>query len=94
MNVYQMKAQTKQLATMMIAHRDKFIKQAITHILGDDWRIQDITGRGTFTVLPDKTEIFSFDGIDMIHFYHLQTVIEHDTIGINMKAIQEYKLLY
>lgn len=85
---------TEQLATTMVARRDEFIKQAITYILGDDWRIKDITGRCAFTVLPDKTEIFSFENVELIHFYHLRTKIDNNGIGTNIRAVQDYKLLY
>lgn len=86
---------TKQLATTMVDNRDKLIEKAITHVLGDGWCITDITDRAAFVVLPDKTEIFTFDGINLIHFYHLRTEIDsNDTIGFNMHAVQDYKLLY
>ena len=87
---------TEQLATTLVEHRGRLIEDAITHMIGDDWCITDITGRGAFITLPDKTEIFSFDGVNLIHFYHLYTKIDNsnDMIGLNMEATQDYKLLY
>ena len=87
-------AKTAQLATTLIKRRDKLIMDSITKLIGDDWTISDLTGRGQFVLLSDKTEIFSFDNVPLIHFYHLRTEIDNSVIGINMKVTQDYKLLY
>lgn len=86
---------TNKLAIGLASKKESLIKDAITHQVGDDqWTIADITGRGEFKILPDKTEIFAFDGVDLIHFGYMRTKIDNGNIGIYMNATQEYRLLY
>jgi len=89
-----MSEKTDQLSHQIVAQKETVIKAGISSVLGDDWMISDITGRGSITILPDKTEIFAFDGVDLIHFFHVETSIDHSHTGIMMKATQKYKLLY
>jgi hypothetical protein len=86
---------TEKIATGLAAKKESEIKRAITHVIGnDEWTIADITGRGAIKILPDKTEIFSFDGVDLIHFGHMRTEIDNKNMGIHMTVVQEYRLLY
>lgn len=89
-----MHEQTKQLAHNLAAQKEKLIKDAITHLIGDDWSIADVTGRGKFYLLPDKTEIFNFDGVDLIHFLHNRTEVDDSKTGMFMRAVTDYRLFY
>lgn len=89
-----MHEQTKQLAHGLAAQKEALIKTAITHQIGDDWTIADITGKGAFIILPDKTEIFAFEGVGLIHFLHTRTEVDNSKAGIFMRAVTDYKLLY
>ena len=85
----------EQLAHGMAAQKEALIKKAIDHAVGDnDWGIKDITSRGLFRVLSDKTEIFCFDGIDLIHFMIPETVIDNSVGGMLLTVNQYYKVLY
>jgi len=86
---------TNKLATGLAAQKEKLIKDAITYKIGnDEWCIADLTGRGEMRILPDKTEIFAFDGQELIHFGNFRTEIDNKAMGCSMKAVQEYRLLY
>ncbi len=59
----------KQVLMDAASQKETFIKEAINKVLGtDDWDMIDIARRGEIKILPDKTEIFTFDGIDLLHF--------------------------
>ena len=86
---------TDKLAMNMATGKEKLIKAAITHQVGNNqWSISDISGRGEFKILPDKTEIFAFDGVDLIHFGIIETVIDDAKVDIYATAMQKYRLLY
>ena len=86
---------TGKLTTGLASTKEGLIKAAITHQIGTyQWTISDITGRGEFKILPDKTEIFAFDGVDLIHFGHMRTEVDNGKTGLYMRATQEYQLLY
>ena len=86
---------THKLAANMAAKKESLIKEAISFSIGtDDWTIAEITGRGEIKILHDKTEIFSFDGVDLLHFGHVTTEIDDSKPGCFMTAIQEYRKLY
>jgi len=84
----------RQLAVNVVRQKDQLIEEAITSQIGNQWSVEEIDGRGTIKVLPDKTEIFAFDGVDLIHFYHIKTVMDYSRVGVSAKATQEYRLLY
>ena len=83
----------KQLTSNMAASKDKIIKQAIDAVIGKDWIISDLTGRGEFLILPDKTEIFKFDGMELIHFMVQRTEIDDSKSGMSVNSIQDYRFL-
>lgn len=85
---------TMQLAHGLASQKEALIRAAIDYCIGENWTIADITGRGAFTVLPDKTEMFSFDGRDLIHFFHTITEVDNSHEGIFMRDVTEYRLLY
>ena len=85
---------TMQLAHGLAAQKEFLIKAAIDHCIGRYWTIADITGRGEFKIQPDNTEIFSFDGRALIHFYHTRTELDNTNKGIFMRAMTDYRLLY
>lgn len=45
-------------------------------------------------VFPDKSEIYAFDGVDLIKFFPIKFGEEKKLGGILMKATQFYKILY
>lgn len=84
-----------QLSTRIATEKEHLIKNAIIHCIGHDgWSIGDLTGRGEFKIQPDKTEIFAFDGQDLIHFMVAETSIDESHIGIFARTAQKYQLLY
>lgn len=85
---------TMQLAHELASQKESVIKAAIKHHIGKNWTDTDITGRGEFTVLPDGTEIFSFDGCELIHFYHTKVEMNDLLDGTSMRAVTAYRLLY
>lgn len=82
------------LAHELAAQKDSLIKAAIDHCIGKSWTIADIAGRGLIEVQPDKSEVFSFDGRDLIHFNHTGTEVDDSPNGIFMRAVTHYRLLY
>lgn len=85
---------TMQLAHGLAVQKESLIKSAIEHCIGKDWTIAEITGRGEFNIQPDNTEIFSFDGRELIHFYHTRTEVDSSHKGIFMRVVIDYRLLY
>ena len=82
-----------QLVSNMAASKDKIIKPAIDAVIGKDWVIRDLTGRGEFLILPDKTEVFKFDGMELIHFMIPRTEVDNAKQGMHVNSIQEYRFL-
>jgi len=89
-----MHEQMNQLVHNLAVQKETLIKDTITRQIGDEWTISDITGRGEFKIMPDRTEIFSFDGIELIHFYHTRTEIDDSRAGLFMRAVVDYRLMY
>ena len=83
----------EKLVLAMVARKDELIRQAINSVIGDDWCIRDLIGRGEFLVLPDKTEIFKFDGVELIHFMPPRTEIDDSKVGMVVNSVQEYRFL-
>lgn len=82
------------LTKAIVAQKDGLMKDAISHKLGrSDWRIAELTGRCEMRILPDKSEIFSLDGCDLIQFYPPKTKIDNNGLGMSIKSAQEYRLL-
>jgi len=82
------------LSEAITAGKEKLLKEAITHVQGKCWTIDDISGRGEFKIDQDGTEVFYFDGIPLIVFYRMKHTIGTSGIGIDMKTLQQYRLLY
>jgi hypothetical protein len=82
-----------QIVHAMSASRDAIIRQAINSVIGDKWVASDLTGRGEFLILPDKTELFKFDGMELIHFMVPRTEIDNSRPGMVINAVQEFRFL-
>ena len=83
------------LAGQVVKEKDKLIKDAISHKIGsENWSITDIANRGEMSILPDKTEVFSFDGQELIRFWPATTKTVCSGTGFSGTAEQKYQLLY
>ena len=60
---------------------------------GESWVIGDLTGRGEFLTLPDKTEVFKFDSMELIHFMVPRMEIDNSKTGTVVNNVQEYRFL-
>lgn len=78
----------------LMAQKEEQIKAAIDFMIGESWTIDDIVGRGEFHLYPDKTEVFTFDGRELIRFYPAETEIEQKGHSTFLKGKQRYELLY
>lgn len=85
--------QRQKLVSALANNKDQILKQAITSVLGDDWCIGDLTGRGEFLILPDKTEVFKFDGMELVHFMIPETKIDNSITGMKVNVEQQYRFL-
>ena len=86
-----MKDAASRLAESFTAQKEKVIKDALTYKTGiSGWRVEDLENRGELKTAPDKTEVFSFDGEDLVFFGSLKTEINDGVLTIT----QDYKLLY
>lgn len=60
---------TQNMAETLAAKKDELIKDAITHMIGHDrWTIDEIKDRGRFIIIQNKTETFTFDGVELLQF--------------------------
>ena len=84
----------KQISTAMVANKDQLITEAINNSIGKGWTIGEIAGRGEIVVLPDKTETFVFDGVELLRFWPPVSEIDDSGMGIKIKATQQYMELY
>jgi hypothetical protein len=78
----------------LMTQKEEQIKAAIDFMIGKPWTIEEITGRGEFHLYPDKTEVFAFDGQELIRFYPIETVTEQKGHSTFLKGKQNYELLY
>jgi len=84
-----------QIISSMNSQKDEEIKKAISYKIGhDNWTIEEVTGRGEFKIFPDKTEIFAFDDVDLLHFEPIEIETENKSIGITLRTKQNFKRLY
>lgn len=89
-----LKEKSNQLFIGLTSKKEKIITDAVSAQIGNDyWLMTDLAGRCSIKILPDKTEIFSLDDVDLIHFGHVKTEIQNSGMGIRFKATQEYKVL-
>ena len=87
--------EAKMIVDSLSRNKERLIKNAIDHKMeSKDWRIEDLTGRGEIKICPDKSEIFAFDGVDLIWFSAPKTEIDSSVKGIYLRTVQEYQLLY
>ena len=90
-----MNEKIEKLAIDLGSQKEREIKQAISHVIGnDEWTIREITGRAEMRMYPDNTEIFVFDGIELLAFYPVETSIDTSVIGVSLKATQKFRKLY
>ena len=78
----------------LMTQKEDQIKAAIDYMIGQPWTIEEIAGRGEFRIYPDKTEVFTFDGVELVRFYPIQTETEQKGHSTFLKGKQEYALLY
>ena len=88
--------QIKQISFSMCEQKEEEIKKAITHVIGrDNWTIEELKGRGSINIYPDKTELFVFDGVDLLRFYPIETKREKNSFGnIILKTTRNFERLY
>ncbi len=90
-----MNEQIEKLAIDIGSQKERELKNAISHVIGNDkWSISDITGRAEMRRYPDNTEVFVFDGIELLVFYPIETSIDSNAIGVSLKATQKFRKLY
>lgn len=90
-----MNEQIEKLAIDLGSQKKREIKQAISHVVGNDkWTIREITGRAEIRNYPDNTEVFVFDGIELLAFYPIETSIDTSAMGVSLKATQKFRKLY
>lgn len=82
------------LCEEMMDKRDDLIRLAINRQIGTDWVLADIPERGLFRYEPDGSEVFSFDGVDLIQFFPMQSETVTDGASIKLVASRKYRELY
>jgi hypothetical protein len=84
------------IAKSLVAKKEELIKNAITHMIGHDrWTIDEIKDRGQFVIIQNKTETFTFDGVELLQFSigpDFNYTVSKD--GLTYKASMQYKKLY
>ncbi len=84
---------TAELARGMVKQVDDKIFQAITGQIGPDWSLGIIETRVVRKIMPDKTEIISLDGVDLLRIFPLELSSERTEIGMTMRATQNIQRL-
>lgn len=79
-----------EVTTALMRQKDVLIKRAIDHRLGEDWTVEEVTGRGCMVITPDKIETFEFDGVPLIEFLPFDSTMHDNIIQVSIK----YRLLY
>lgn len=82
------------LSFEIVTQKEELIKEAINFMIGSQWTIKDITGRGEILYYPDKTEVFVFDGKSLIRFYPCESETERRGESMFLRWTQNYELLY
>ena len=88
-----MKEQTEEIVKNMVSQKDGIISTAISESAGEGWTMADIRNRGVLKRMPDGTEIFAFDGVDLIQFYDVEFETKTEGFKMIMTAKQNYRIL-
>jgi hypothetical protein len=89
------RAHTQVIAESLVISRDNLMRDAVSRFIGaSDWELEAILGRGHLYKLPDGSEIFSFDGVELLKFRPLETKTTIDRNGaVHVTAEQPYEIL-
>lgn len=77
----------------IVDSKDDLIKAEITKFIGSDWSIEGIKGRAELLLMPDGSEIFKLDGVELIQFMKAESSVNTDGVSYMAKANQSYRLL-
>lgn len=77
---------TQHLAEALARKTDALIREAATRFLGrDDWLLDDLMGRAVMTILPNRNEVFSIDGVPILEVQPVDLNLNSTTIAANRK---------
>jgi len=83
------------LVKELAAKKDSLIKEAITFMIGEDWSLDDIRGRGRFVKhASGGPEVFSFDGKALLEFYGIDNGFNPMSLDSKYEVELKYKKLY
>lgn len=82
------------LSISLAAGVDDILRKAIvTHTGSETIDLVELARHGRLAKFPDGTEIFSYDGVDLIRFWPCRFIHSHDKHCYRMRAVRNYQLL-
>lgn len=88
-----MKEHMEEVTKNMVSQKDEIISTEITKLVGEGWTMADVKNKGVLKRMPDGTEVFAFDGVDLIQFYDVEFETKTEDFKMLMTAKQRYRLL-
>tara|TARA_R100000951_G_C2586526_1_gene163625 strand:+ start:351 stop:620 length:270 start_codon:yes stop_codon:yes gene_type:complete len=84
---------TDTLCKQVIDSKDNLIKIEVTRFLGSEWKVEDLKGMAGLLVMPDGSEIFTVDGVELIQFFKIESQVNANGISYTANVKQKYKIL-
>ena len=88
-----MNSVASRICKSIVDSKDDLIKAEITKFIGSDWSVEELKGRAELLFMPDCSEIFKLDGVELIQFMKAESSVNTDGVSYMAKAEQIYRLL-
>lgn len=86
--------QARQMSRSLAGGVDDILRKAIiAHTGSEAIDLTDLARRGRLAKFPDGTEVFSYDGVDLIRFWPVRFCQSSDSDCYRLRAVQDYQLL-
>ena len=83
----------RKLARQLNESKDKLISDEITRFIGGDWSIDDLKCRCEVLNMPDGSEVFTIDKVELIQFFKPEHSVNANGLSYSASTNQSYKLL-
>ena len=85
---------TREIARVSASSTDDLISAAILRQTGQpEIILADLARLGCRKVLPDGTEVFAYDGVDLVRFWPMDVQTGLSPTGFKVTASRQYQLL-
>lgn len=85
---------SQELSRSIAAHGDNVVRRAILlHTGADEVVMADVSRLGSVAWLPDGSEVFSYDGVELIRLWPVQLSTKIENGSTVVTASRQYQML-